>query len=114
MSDIPSQASSPVSQSYRPALLIGFLVCFLWLVLVFNGVFDRLELPLEIEIVVGFFFPTLVTVAILHRSSLFRESRRSVRVIRLFLYGVALLISALALLTAAVLFLFAVGAISPN
>lgn len=114
MSDTPSQTSSPTSQSYRPALLIGFFVCFLWLVLVFNGVLDRLELPSEIKVVVGFFLPTLAVVAILYRSSLFRESRRWVRVIRLFLFGVALLISAFVLLAAAALFLFAVGAISPN
>ena len=113
MSDGSKQTFSPVFRSNRPALLISFFVSFLWLAFVFNGVIDRIEF-LQVKVLVGFFVPTFATVAILYRSSLFRDDRRWVRVIRLFLYGVALLICAFMLLSAIAVFLFAVGAISPN
>ena len=114
MSDAPSETSSPASRSYRPALLISFFVCFLWLVLVFNGVFDRVALPLEVRILVGSFVPILVAVAILYRSGLFRERRSWDRMIRLFFFGVALLILAFILLTAAALLLFSIAGVIPN
>ena len=114
MSDSPSQTSSATSRSYRPALLVAFFACFLWLVLVFNGVFDRLALPLEVRILIGLFVPILVAVAILYRSGLFRERRRWDRMIRLFLFGAALLFFAFVLLSVAALFLFSIGGVIPN
>src|SRR5690349_12209080 len=110
-SELQSGDSSAIStpKSYRAAALVAFLVCFSWLVMVFSGVFDRLALPSQAQIPTASLIPILAAVAILYRSSLFRENRHWVRLVRLILFGTALFLSAVALLAAVTLILFAVG-----
>jgi hypothetical protein len=104
----------PASQPYRPSLLVAFLVCFLWVVSLPFGFFERLPLPEEVKVLLGLVIPLTAVVAILYRTVLFREVGPAVRLLKLFGLALAVLICAGALLAAFSVLLFAFGIISPE
>jgi len=104
--------SSETFPAHRPRVFLAFLLCFVWQIVSMLWL-SWLHLPSEVRFFVGF-IPLLAAMAILYPSDAFRKHRPSLRIGILFLFSVVLTICAVALLTACALFLFAVGAVSPE
>ena len=102
------------TSSYRPALALAFLACFLSLLVVSSGWFEQLQLLMEVRVIVGIFIPVLAATAILYPSVLFRDRRPAFRMGTLIAFGFVLLILAFALLAAFGLLLVVFGIISPE
>jgi hypothetical protein len=94
-------------------VLLAFLLCFVWQVVSAVGLSRWLHLPSEVRSFVGF-IPLLGAMAILYPSDVFRKHRPPLRIGILFLFSVVLMICSFALLAAFAVFLFAIGAVSPE
>jgi hypothetical protein len=100
---------SPALNTYRPHLAAAFLVCLLWLLLLFSEVFHRIALPLEVKAVIGVFPPLMASIIIMYGTPLFREMRQIRRVVHLLGVALAMLICAGDLLLTLSLVLLALG-----
>ncbi|HEU5124854.1 MAG TPA: hypothetical protein VFW05_12410 [Verrucomicrobiae bacterium] len=104
--------SSETFPAHRPRVFLAFLLCFVWQIVSAVWLW-RLHLRSELGFFVGF-IPLLAAMAILYPSDAFRKHRPPLRIGILFLFSVVLMICAFALMSAFGLFLFAIGAVSPE
>jgi hypothetical protein len=105
--------SSQTYPAQRPRIFLAFLSCFVWHIVSAEWLSRWLQLPSEVWFFIGF-IPLLGAMAILYPSDVFRKHRPSLRVGILFLFSVVLMVCSFALLAASVVFLFAIGAVSPE
>jgi len=105
--------STQTYPAHRPRVFLAFLLCFVWQIFSAVGLSRWMHLPSEVRFFVEF-IPLLAVMGILYPSDAFRKRRPALRICILFLFSVALMISAVALLAAFAVFLFAIGAISPE
>jgi hypothetical protein len=106
--------SKPALPAHRPRVFLAFLACFVWLVISTTGVLDWIPLPSDMRLLLGLFIPILSAMAILYPSDLFRKPQPSLRIGFLFLFSVVVLFCAFMLMSAFAVFLFAIGAVSPD
>jgi hypothetical protein len=84
------------------------------LVVASHEAFSKIPLPSEVRFLFGHLIPILAAMAILYPTDLFRGRRPMLRVGILLLFSFAVLACAFVLLGAFAVFLFAVGAVSPE
>ena len=90
----PSTTRSHPPLSSRRALFLSVSFCVCWFVLMATKALERLELPVAFYYAVEFLVPILVSFAVLHKSSLFGENPKWIRVVRLLLCSIGLLLIA--------------------
>jgi hypothetical protein len=108
------RASNFYGRECRASLVVAFLVCLVWLVLLSFGLFARLPLPDTVKVLLGLFVPLGAAVAIMYRTVLFRDVQQASRVLRLFGVAVALLVCAVGFLLGLSLLIFVAGIFGPE
>lgn len=101
----------PESQTYRPALAVAFLVCFVWVAVLAFGLLERLPFPEEAKGLLALCVPLVASVIILYRTTLFQELQQTRRFVNLCGVAIALLACSFVLLLAVMILLFILGGI---